>query len=327
MVHTFKAVIAAGAISVMVLSGCEETPKKTKPSSPSSVAPRQKVESSQKYQGAPAARLPGQVQPAQKPEPVEASAATVAEVPNRQPQAESVPSDLPQKLEAAIKEKTEAEKTAEALRKALDEQRAINAEAKKALEETRARLAELQAGKSRPDSDRRQGPRDEDALQKLLALARGFYDQNDFVSARRLLQGLVDLGYENGALFFMLGRCCAETDDPKGALSNYDKACDAFQDVKPRPPQYVYALNNMGAILRSQGRFTDAEEVYRKAIKADPSYANAYYNLGLLYEECLKDNQKAVDAFEKHIDLRGERYIEVQERIKRLRAVPSPQKK
>jgi tetratricopeptide (TPR) repeat protein len=83
----------------------------------------------------------------------------------------------------------------------------------------------------------------------------------------------------------------------------------------------------MGAILRSQGRFTDAEEVYRKAIKADPSYANAYYNLGLLYEECLKDNQKAVDAFEKHIDLRGERYIEVQERIKRLRAVPSPQKK
>jgi len=71
----------------------------------------------------------------------------------------------------------------------------------------------------------------------------------------------------------------------------------------------------------------DAEEVYRKAIKADPKYPSTYYNFGLLYEECLHDATKAVAAYDKYIDLRGEKYEEVQERVKRLREMGKSQPK
>ena len=170
-------------------------------------------------------------------------------------------------------------------------------------------------------------PKDEDTFQKLLDQGRELYDQNDFAAARKLFQGLADLGYENGTMFFMLGRCCQETDDLAAALSNYSKACDAFEDAQPKPPTYPRALLNMGVIFRAQNRYRDAEEAYHRAIKADPKYPNPYYNLGLLYEECLKDNPKALAAYEKYIDLHGERYQEAQDHAKRLQAAANPQGK
>jgi len=286
--------------------GCQAPPKKP-------VA--QKVEAPKRYTGPAAAR-----QPKQRPAELNLEPTAVTTSGQAGPSTRA----LEQRLDLALKEKADAEQTAEALRKDLDAERAAHASDQKALEEARARLAELQAQKPKAEHA---APRDEDTYQKLLDLGRGLYDKNDLATARRLLQGLADLGYENGAMFFMLGRSCQEMEDWEGALSNYGKACDTFQNVEPKPPTYSHALVNMGVILRSQRRYTDAEEAYRRATKADPKYPNPYYNLGLLYEECLKDTPKALAAYERYIDLRGERYQDVQDRVKRLREMIKPQGK
>ena len=44
------------------------------------------------------------------------------------------------------------------------------------------------------------------------------------------------------------------------------------------------AYNQMGIVQRQEGNFETAETAYLQAIKADPNYALAYYNLGVLYD-------------------------------------------
>jgi tetratricopeptide (TPR) repeat protein len=242
-------------------------------------------------------------------EPVEAPAAPAG----------ATVEELRSMLNAATRQRADAERAAEISRKALDEQRASLAQATKELADCRSRLAKLEAEQQQAASAAHQTRKDDQTYRALLAVARSLCEQNNYTSARSLLEGMADLGCEDGLLFYLLGQCCQEVGDPDAALKNYAKACDAWQSANPKPPQYAYALNNLGVVLRSLRRFSDAEEAYQRAIKASPSYANAYYNLGVLYEEYLKDRPKALQAFEKYIDLRGERCAEAQERVRRLR--------
>jgi len=234
--------------------------------------------------------------------------------------------ELQSKLDAVSKQSAEAQKAAEDLRKSLEEERSRHAAAEKDLEDARARLGQLQGEKEKSEGAAHQPARDEDTMRKLFDVAHHLYDQNDYESARRLLEGLAELGYENGPVFYSLGQCCQELGDLDAALSNYGKAFDAFQHAEPKPPPYVHTLNNLGVVLRCLRRYSEAEEAYRKAIKAAPTYASAYYNLGVLYEDYLKDKPKALQTFEKYIDLRGERLQEAQERVKRLKGDQAPPK-
>ena len=43
------------------------------------------------------------------------------------------------------------------------------------------------------------------------------------------------------------------------------------------------AYNQLGIQQREEGRFAEAEQSYLAAIAANPDYALAYYNLGVLY--------------------------------------------
>lgn len=68
--------------------------------------------------------------------------------------------------------------------------------------------------------------------------------------------------------------------DHEGALAWFARA-------SPHEPDNGDLLNNTAASLRALGRFDDAEQCYRRAIRADPGNALAHYNFGdlLLMEE------------------------------------------
>jgi tetratricopeptide (TPR) repeat protein len=71
-------------------------------------------------------------------------------------------------------------------------------------------------------------------------------------------------------------------------------------------PDYSPALNQYGVLLRKNGKILEAEAAYLKAITADPEYALAHYNLGVLYELYLQRLGDALQHFERYQDLAGD---------------------
>lgn len=62
----------------------------------------------------------------------------------------------------------------------------------------------------------------------------------------------------------------------------------------------------LGVIQRRQGRFADAEQSYLKALAADPGYANACFNLGVLYELYLRRPELALEQYGRFRELVAE---------------------
>jgi len=65
-------------------------------------------------------------------------------------------------------------------------------------------------------------------------------------------------------------------------------------------PEHPAALNQLGMLLRRQGKFQDAEAAYTRAITADPGYALAHFNLGVLNELYLQRLDVALQHFEQY---------------------------
>jgi Tfp pilus assembly protein PilF len=65
-----------------------------------------------------------------------------------------------------------------------------------------------------------------------------------------------------------------------------DKIEDAkklFQQAVKINPKYVEAHYNLGSILFSQGKFDAALTAFRKAAESNSNYPNAYYGAGLVF--------------------------------------------
>ncbi len=77
-------------------------------------------------------------------------------------------------------------------------------------------------------------------------------------------------------------------DDARAAL-------DRALAIAPDSPQ---ANNQLGILLRRQGKFEEAEQAYRRALAADPSYALAHYNLGVLLDVYLRKPDEALEHYE-----------------------------
>ena len=78
----------------------------------------------------------------------------------------------------------------------------------------------------------------------------------------------------------------------------FSKAIQAYQKVIELDPSYVEAYNNLGVTYQIIGEIDRAFEVYERATKIDPRYEKGFNNLGTLF--LLKDRyEEALDAFQK----------------------------
>ena len=71
-------------------------------------------------------------------------------------------------------------------------------------------------------------------------------------------------------------------------------------------PVNLQAGNELGIVERRLGKFSDAEAAYQHTIGADPNYAPAHLNLGVLYDLYMAEPQKALEEFERYIELAGQ---------------------
>ena len=74
-----------------------------------------------------------------------------------------------------------------------------------------------------------------------------------------------------------LGRLLHEAGRPAEAESQYRQVLAVRE--------HALAAYNLGVLLEDSGRDTDAIHAYARAIAADPSLAEAHYNLARLYEQ------------------------------------------
>lgn len=77
------------------------------------------------------------------------------------------------------------------------------------------------------------------------------------------------------------------------AYAELDKALEII-------PEYDYALNQYGIMKRNEGDFRAAEDAWLRATRSDPTYLNAWYNLGVLYDIYLLDLPSALDAYREY---------------------------
>jgi len=77
----------------------------------------------------------------------------------------------------------------------------------------------------------------------------------------------------------------------------------SLADALAVSPDYPQALNQLGMLLRRQGKFQEAEAAYLKAVTARPNYALAHYNLGVLNDLYLQRLDVALSHYERYQEL------------------------
>jgi tetratricopeptide (TPR) repeat protein len=88
--------------------------------------------------------------------------------------------------------------------------------------------------------------------------------------------------------------------------SRLTEAEAAFKAALELEPGNAVAGNELGIVERKLGKFAEAEAAYQRTIAAEPNYAPAHLNLGVLYDLYLAQPQKALDEFERYIEIAGE---------------------
>jgi tetratricopeptide (TPR) repeat protein len=88
--------------------------------------------------------------------------------------------------------------------------------------------------------------------------------------------------------------------------SRLPEAEATFKAALEHEPANAVAANELGITLRKLGKFTEAEAAYQRTIAAQPNYAPAHLNLGVLYDLYLAQPQKALDEFERYLEIAGD---------------------
>ena len=68
-------------------------------------------------------------------------------------------------------------------------------------------------------------------------------------------------------------------------------------------PKQAYALNLMGVVEYNAGNAQKATDYYLAALQSKPDYANAHYNIALLYDIIYQDLPKAVEHYQQYMTL------------------------
>ncbi len=108
----------------------------------------------------------------------------------------------------------------------------------------------------------------------------------------------VDKSPNNPYAHLNMGEFLLSSGDYEGALSEFKLAIR----VNPR---LVEALVNIGVAYTHVSLFDEAKESYDKAILYNPSYAETYFNYGVLLGDYILKPQEAIDMFKKFIALKS----------------------
>jgi tetratricopeptide (TPR) repeat protein len=85
----------------------------------------------------------------------------------------------------------------------------------------------------------------------------------------------------------------------------YEEAIEWYKKAIKLNPDFVEAYYNMGSAYRNlNGQYEKAIEYYKKAIELKPDLVEAYLNMGVAYCNWKRQYEKAIDCYKKAIELK-----------------------
>jgi len=99
-----------------------------------------------------------------------------------------------------------------------------------------------------------------------------------------------------GETFLQIGTLFADA-------KRYDEAAEALSMSSEFWPNSPRTFNNLGEVFRRTKQFEKAKTAYVRAVSLDPQYADAHYNLGILYDNHLRDRSQAANHYRQYLDL------------------------
>jgi tetratricopeptide (TPR) repeat protein len=163
-----------------------------------------------------------------------------------------------------------------------------------------------------------------DSIPTLLKLTEMYFITKQYAYAGNTVEKIMKRDPQNAEGYFMFGMIFKEMGDDAKAINSFQKAADLNADNKdafielgqlftkrnsPLALRYfdnallldslnLDALMGKAFYLQSQKKTAEAIAIYRKAVEIDSHYANALFNLGVLYLE-----QNDLDKAYEHFDL------------------------
>lgn len=108
---------------------------------------------------------------------------------------------------------------------------------------------------------------------------------------------------------------------------NYNKAKKYLDKSLKQNEKLPQALNLSGFAEQQRGNIKQAKEFYLRAISVKNNYANAHYNIALLYDTYYQDLPSAILHYKHYLQYSDEEDIKTRDWIKQLEAVVEREKK
>lgn len=106
---------------------------------------------------------------------------------------------------------------------------------------------------------------------------------------------------KNYMVWVQLGNDYFDTEQPQKAVNAYAKALE----LEPNHQNTPNVLTDQGVMYRKMGLFDKAIANFEKASQLDPRHAQSLFNLGVVYANDLKQNDKAIAAWQKYLAIDG----------------------
>ncbi|MBI3267201.1 MAG: tetratricopeptide repeat protein [Chlamydiae bacterium] len=126
-----------------------------------------------------------------------------------------------------------------------------------------------------------------------------YITQKDYPGALQTLQKALEENPNDPHLDYLLATVLRETKQYLEALTQYEK-------VLKLDPKNTLAQNYMGVIFYELKEYSKSESSFQKTIALDPNFADAYGNLAFLYDFSFHDKKKAIEYYEKFLNLKSE---------------------
>jgi tetratricopeptide (TPR) repeat protein len=119
-------------------------------------------------------------------------------------------------------------------------------------------------------------------------LGRLSYDGHEYEKAIQFFKRAIQLDPRMARAYDNLGLCYYYENQNELAVSNYDKAIELDRD-SPHPSPWPYL--NLAITQQFLDRLADAEKNLREAIRLDPDFAKAHFQLGTVLEDTARPEE------------------------------------